>query len=72
MATAMMRQTLNNATLMVETAVDHLSFMISVQIVLVLEVLINSGFTSTILIISMAIFNEDRTKMANVMQVVYI
>ena len=40
MAIAMMRQTLNNAILTVETAVDHASFLISVQIVLVLEELL--------------------------------
>ena len=40
MAIAMMRQTLNNAILTVETAVDHASFLISVQIALVLEVLL--------------------------------
>ena len=40
MAIAMMRQTLNNAILMEETAVDHASFLISVQIALVLEALL--------------------------------
>ena len=40
MAIAMMRQTLNNAILMVETAVDHVSFLISVQIALVLGALL--------------------------------
>ena len=48
---AMMRQTIMNATLMGATAVDHVSFLISVQIVLVMEALLAMMWSMLVLML---------------------